>query len=351
MTLLLYGAYGYTGELIAAEAVDRGLDLIVAGRNGTKTRRVGIQQGVDSRVFDAADAAANLDGVDTVLNCAGPFTQTYEPIVEGCLDTGTHYLDITGELPVFEALAEHDREAETAGVCLLPGVSFDVVPTDCVAGHLHDRLHGATHLTLGFEAPGTVSGGTLASAIEHATGGGMIRRDGRLESVPIGEDSQEIDFGNGSRHAVRIPWGDVSTAYYTTGIKNIEVYTAMPERMARGLELTQPLSPVLETDAVTDTLQSLARKFVSGPDEDERESKRSFVWGEATDGERTISTRLVTPETYALTVDSATTAAERIEAGDAPIGYQTPSTAFDPDYILELDGVEGFFDDIRPEEP
>lgn len=350
MTLLIYGAYGYTGELIAEEAVGRELDVIVAGRNGTKTRRVGIQQGVDSRVFPADEAGENLDGVDTVLNCAGPFAETYEPIVEACLDTGTQYLDITGELPVFEALAERDRAAEQAGICLLPGVGFDVVPTDCVAGHLHDRLQWAMDLKLGFEAPGTVSGGTVASALEQATGGGAVRRGGQLESAAIGQGRAQIDFGNGSRHAVRIPWGDVSTAYYTTGIENIEVYTAMPERMAQALSLAKPLSPLLDVDVVTDTLQSLARRFVSGPDESERASKRTFVWGEATDGDRTVTTRLVTPETYALTVDAATTAAERIETGAAPIGYQTPASAFDPNFVLELDGVEGFYDDVRPDE-
>jgi len=350
MTVLLYGAYGYTGELVAEEAADRGVDLIVAGRNGTKTRRVGIQLDVESRVFDAPAAADNLDGVDTVLNCAGPFTETYEPIVDACLETGTNYLDITGELPVFEALAERDREAERAGVCLLPGVGFDVVPTDCIAGHLHDRMQGATDLTLGFEAPGTVSGGTLASAIEHAAGGGTVRRDGRLESVEIGAGNREIDFGNGPRHAVRIPWGDVSTAYYTTGIRNIEVYTAMPEGTARWLSLLGVLSPLLELDAVTTALQWLARQFVSGPDEAERASAQTFVWGEATDGERTITSRLVTPETYALTADAATTAVERIENGDPPIGYQTPTTAFDPEFVLGLESVEGFFDDVLPAE-
>ncbi|PSP37838.1 saccharopine dehydrogenase [Halobacteriales archaeon QH_2_66_30] len=303
MTLLLYGAYGYTGELIAREAVDRDLDVIVAGRNGTKTRGVGIQLGTESRVFPAAEAGDNLDGVDTVLNCAGPFVETYEPFVEACLESGTHYLDITGEFPVFDALAERDREAEKAGVCLLPGAGFDVVPTDCTAGHLHDRLQGATHLRLGFEGP---------------------------------------------KHAVRIPWGDVSTAYYTTGIENVEVYTAMPELAARAMEVSQPVSTLLSVEPVKRGLQALGRQLAAGPSETERERGRTYVWGEATDGERTVTSRLVTPETYALTVDAATTAAGRLENADADLtGYHTPATAFDPEFVLELDDVEGFFDDVE----
>ena len=351
MTHLLYGAYGYTGELIAREAVDRELDPVVAGRNGTKTRGVGIQLGTDSRVFDVEDAADNLDGIDAVLNCAGPFVETYEPLVEACLETGTHYLDITGELDVFEAVAERDREAEKAGVCLLPGVGFDVVPTDCLAGHLHDRLQGATRLRLGFEAPGTVSSGTLATVIEYAGGGGAVRRGGSIESEPIASGGRTIDFGNGPRHAVRVPWGDVSTSYYTTGIESVEVYTAVPEATARGLRLSQPASRLLSLSPVKQGLQALSRQLVSGPSEAERERERTYVWGEASDGDRTVTSRLVTPETYALTVDAATTAVQRVAAADGDLtGYQTPSTAFDPEFVLDLDGVEGFFDGELPQE-
>jgi short subunit dehydrogenase-like uncharacterized protein len=346
MTLLIYGAYGYTGELIAREAVDRGLDVVVAGRNGTKTRGVGVPLGVESRVFDAGSAAEHLDDVDTLLNCAGPFVETYEPLVSACLETGTNYLDITGELPVFEAIAERDRDAEKAGVALLPGVGFDVVPTDCLAGHLHDRLQGATHLRVGFDAPTTVSGGTVASVIEHARHGGTIRHDGALTDEPIAADSRTIDFGNGPRNAVRVPWGDVSTAYYSTGIENVEVYAAMPETAATMVRLSAPIRRLLAVEPVKRAVQSIARRFASGPSEDERESGRAYVWGEVTDGDRTLTSRLVTPESYALTVDAATTAAERFEtADDPPTGYQTPTTAFDPAFVLGLDGVEGFFDE------
>jgi short subunit dehydrogenase-like uncharacterized protein len=350
MTLLLYGAYGYTGELIAREAVDRGLDVIVAGRNGTKTRGVGVQLGVESRVFPVGEIRHNLDGIDTVLNCAGPFVETYEPVVEACLEAGTHYLDITGEFTVFEAIAERDRDAEKAGVCLLPGVGFDVVPTDCLAGHLHDRLQGATHLRLGFEGPTTVSGGTVASAVEHASAGGKIRQEGSIEEIPLAAEDRTIDFGNGPRNAVRIPWGDVSTAYYSTGIENIAVYTAVPETAARALGLLRPLSAVLSIGPVRRAMKTLGRRLAEGPSEEERETGRSYVWGEASDGDRTVTSRLVAPETYALTVDAATTAAERLEAEADLSGYQTPATAFDPEFVLELDGVEGFFDEELPAE-
>lgn len=344
MTLLLYGAYGYTGELIAREAVDRGIDLVVAGRNGTKTRGLGAELGVDSRVFDLADAPAHLDGVDVLLNCAGPFVHTHEPMVEACLETGTDYLDVTGELSVFESIAQRDREAEKADVCLLPGVGFDVVPTDCLAAHLHDRLPGATHLTLGFDAPANLSGGTLATILEQAGTSGKVRRNGSIEDVELATQPREIDFGSGPKSAIRIPWGDVSTAYYSTGIENIEVYTAVPERATRALRVTAPLRHVTQIGPVKRSLQALARQFTSGPSADERERGRAFVWGEATDGERTVTSRLVTPESYGLTVDAATTAVQRLLETELR-GYQTPATAFDPEFVLGLDHVDGFFDE------
>lgn len=346
MTLLIYGAYGYTGELIAAEAADRDLDIVVAGRNGTKTRRVGIELGVEARVFGADAAGDRLDDVDILLNCAGPFAETYEPLVEACLETGTHYLDITGEFEVFETLAERDREFEKADICVLPGVGFDVAPTDCLAGHLHDRLPGADNLRLGIDALGAVSGGTIASVIEHASGGGKVRRDGRIEDVPVAASERRIDFGRGEKHAATVPWGDVSTAYYTTGIKNVEVYMPMSEQVATVLRVSDPAATLLDIGPLKRGLQAIAKGTFSGPSEKRRESDRAFIWGEATDGDQTVVSRLETPEPYSLTVDAATTAVEKLEAMDsiAP-GYHTPASTFTPEFVLELDGVEGFYDE------
>jgi Uncharacterized conserved protein len=346
--ILIYGAYGYTGELVAREANERGLELTVAGRNGTKTRGLGVELGVDSRVFEADEVRGNLEGIDVVLNCAGPFVETYEPLVEACLETGTHYVDITGEFGVFEALAERDREAEQAGVCLLPGAGFDVTPTDCLAGHLHERLPDATHLRLGFEAHTSVSGGTLASAIEHAAAGGKTRRDGRIEDVPVAANSRTIDFGAGPRNAITVPWGDISTAYYTTGIPNIDVYVAVPPHLEPVVRASNYVAGLLAVGPVKRGLQILARTFVDGPAEQTREREQVFVWGEAENDEETVTSRLVTPETYALTVDAATSAAARLDDPDAPTGYHTPATAFDPNFVLDLDGVEGFLDEAFP---
>ena len=343
MTLLVYGAYGYTGELVAEEAVERGLDPVLAGRNATKLGRVGTRLDCETRAFSLdADPASHLDGVDVVLNCAGPFVDTAGPLASACLATETDYLDITGEIRVFESLAAHDADAADADVTLLPGVGFDVVPTDCLAAHLVDRLPDATHLALGFEPHGGLSPGTAATVAGQIGDGGAVRRDGRIASVPPAHRERRVDFGNGERTAVTIPWGDVSTAYRSTGVGNVEVYVPMPQTARRLLRGVRYLGPVLDIDPVNDLLQRAARRYVSGPDADERAAGRAFVWGEARNEEtgETAVSRLVTPETYALTVDSATTAAQRALAGDAPAGYQTPSSAFGADFVTSLDGVE-----------
>jgi len=346
MKTLIYGAYGYTGELIAREACERSLDIVVAGRNGTKTRGLGIELGVESRVFDPAEAGEHLDDIDAVLNCAGPFTATHGPIVAACLDAGAAYLDITGELSVFESLAELDRDAEEAGIPVLPGVGFDVVPTDCLACHLHDRLPTATHLRLGFEVDTTPTGGTLASALEHADAGGMIRRGGVLEQVPVASETRDIDFGNGRRNAINAPLGDVSTAYYTTGIGNIDTYVSVPERAAGFLRYTRPLTSLLRIGPLKRAIQRLLRWAASGPSDETRRTKRTYVWGEVTDGNKTVVSRLETPEPYTLTIDAATTALQRLESmTDPPTGFETPAVAFDADFVLGLDDVAGFHDE------
>ena len=344
MSLLIYGAYGYTGELIAEEAVDRDVETTVAGRDELKTEHLAERLGCDGRSLGVDDAASNLEDVDLLLNCAGPFVETYEPLVEACLETGTDYLDITGELSVFEAIAERDREAEKADVCLLPGVGFDVVPTDCLAGHLHDRLPEATELRLGFDPDGGISRGTLRSAIEHAAEGGKVRRGGDIVDSPTAHRSRRIEFGRGERNAVAIPWGDVSTAYYTTGIENVEVYAAMPKAAEKALRLGRVAMPLLEFDPVKRALKLMTQMTVSGPSARQRERGACYVWGEATDGETTVTSRLKTPEAYALTVDAATTAAQRVLEGDQ-VGFETPAAAFTPEFVLGLDGVEGFDDE------
>jgi short subunit dehydrogenase-like uncharacterized protein len=341
--LLIYGATGYTGELVARRAVALGLRPTLAGRSaegvGALARALDLPHlvvGLDDP--PALDAA--LRGHVAVLHCAGPFSRTSRPMADACLRTGVHYLDITGEIGVFEALSRRDEAAQAAGVMLLPGVGFDVVPSDCLAAHLKRRLPGATSLALAFRAIGRASRGTTATAVESAGKGGAVRRDGKIILVPAAHDSRRVDFGRGPVEVVAIPWGDVSTAYHSTGIPNITVYTYAPPRLLKLLRLGRPLAPLLAAPPVQALLRGLVRRQPPGPSAEERARGLTLLWGEAVDsaGQR-VASRMRTPEGYTLTAAAAVHIAQKTLAGEVAPGFQTPSRAYGADLVLELDGV------------
>jgi short subunit dehydrogenase-like uncharacterized protein len=275
-----------------------------------------------------------------VLHCAGPFSRTSKPMADACLRTRTHYLDVTGEVEVFEALAARDAEARGAGVMLLPGCGFDVVPSDCLAVHLKGRLPGARRLALAFAGLGRLSRGTATTAIEGLGRGGLVRRGGVLTPVPSAWKARRIDFGEGERTAVTIPLGDLSTAWRSTGIPDIELYLAASPGLRALAVAGRYLGPLLGSARVRRFLTARVRGRAPGPTEDERRRGRAFVWGEVEDGEGSrVVSRLATPEGYTFTARSAVEIVERALAGQAPPGFQTPATAYGPDLVLALDGV------------
>lgn len=342
--LLVYGAYGYTGALIVEQAIAAGLRPILSGRDTRALAEAAERHRLACRPASLDDPAAldtALDGVRAVLHCAGPFVHTARPMVDACIRRGVHYLDITGEIAVFEGIAARDAAARARGVTLLPGVGFDVVPSDCLAAHLARRLPGATHLVLAFQVSGGVSRGTATTMAENAGSPGAVRRDGRIVSVPAAWRTRQIDFGDGmSSTAVTIPWGDVSTAWYSTHIPNVEVYMAMTAAMRRGLLVSRWLGWLLSAGPVHRRLVARARARKPGPSAARRARGESRLWGEVRDAAgRTAVSRLTAPEGYTLTARTAIASARRVLAGGVPAGFQTPSRAFGADFILEQEGV------------
>jgi len=345
---MIYGANGYTGELAAREAARRGLSPILAGRNGERVRALARELGLEARVFgldDATALASELYGVSAVLHCAGPFVLTSAPMVRAALGTGAHYLDITGELTVFETVLAQGEGAKRAGVSLLPGVGFDVVPTDCLAAQLAARLPGATELDLAFYSPRAVtSRGTMKTMVESLPASGAVRRNGRIVPVPLAFDAREIDFGPpaGKRWAMTIPWGDVSTSWWSTGIPNIRVYTgASPKRIAQ-LRRLRPFVRVLGWPPVKRLLRAAIDRRAPGPSAETRDAARVYLWGEARDGAgNRAEARLSTPEAYRFTAESAVTAVQKVLAGAVAPGAWTPSKAFGEGFVREIPGVEG----------
>ncbi len=338
MTFLIYGANGYTGELIAREAVRRGLRPIVGGRSAEKVEPLARELGLESRAFPLS--APRLNGVDAVLHCAGPFVHTSGPMVQACLDAGVHYLDITGEISVFEAIMARNDVAVQRDVTLIPGVGFDVVPTDCLAAMLAARLPGATELELAFFTPkAELSRGTLKTMIESIGEGGAIRRDGRIVRVPPAYDARTIPFSCGPRMAMTIPWGDVSTAFHTTGIPNIRVYTgASPKSVAR-MRRIRSFLPLLGIKPVKRLLQSFANRR-SGPGEAARAMGRTYLWGRASNGVDEVTMTMTTPEGYAFTVLSALAAVDRLLASPRRPGSFTPAKYFGAEFVTTIEGVE-----------
>jgi short subunit dehydrogenase-like uncharacterized protein len=342
--ILIYGANGYTGALVAERAVERGLKPVLAGRNSAAVAEVAARLGLEYVIADLAEPAAldaALAGRRVVIHCAGPFIHTAPAMVAACLRMGVHYLDITGEITVFEALHARDAEARAAGVMVLPGAGFDVVPSDCLAAHLARRLPDATHLTLAFRAISRVSHGTALTALEHMHTGGAVRRNGVITAVPAGHATREVDFGRGPTPVTAIPWGDVSTAYYSTGIPNIEVYMALPASARRMMRFGGLAGTLLAIPPVRAALRAFVRRRPPGPNAAERARGLSLLWGEARtppSGQR-VQARLRTPEGYTLTAHTAVLLAEKILAGNAKPGFQTPALAYGPDLILEVEGV------------
>jgi short subunit dehydrogenase-like uncharacterized protein len=341
---LLYGAYGFTGQLIAEEATRRGMAPVVAGRRADAVQEVADRFDLDAAVFDldSPDALARqLEGYDAVVLAAGPFSRTSAPVVQACLRSGAHYLDITGEVAVFEAVFRRDAEARERNVALLPGVGFDVVPTDCLAASLKAALPDATHLELAFAGLGSTSPGTAKTMVEGLPHGGALRREGRIVQVPPAYDVKEIPFRDKPRMAVTIPWGDVSTAYHSTGIPNIRVYMALPPQLIRGTKLMRPFRKLLGAGPVQSALKAWVERNIEGPDAHTRAVAKAQVWGLVRDDAgRTVEGTLVTPESYHLTALTAVEAVRRLLEEPRRKGALTPSLAFGADFIQGFEGVD-----------
>ena len=341
---LIYGANGYTGELIAREAVRRGLRPILAGRRREPIEALAAELELPSRVFELDEPGVldeGLNGAEAVLHCAGPFVRTSQPMAEACLRTHTHYLDITGEIPVIEHIRNLDSAAREAGVVLVPSVGFDVVPSDCLAARLAASLPDATHLDLAFSSErGGISRGTMISMVEAAPNFGAVRQHGKSVPVPFAFDVRQIEFSCGKRWAMTIPWGDIVTAFVTTGIPNIRVYAGTPHRVVARARSLRLLLPALGLRPVKHLLQGWIGRKVTGPDAETRSTGRTHLWGEVrNEAGDTRTATLETPEGYSLTATSAVECLRRILEGAVEAGFHTPAQAFGTYFVDELPGV------------
>lgn len=344
---MIYGANGYTGRLIARRAVSLGMYPLLAGRDRASLERLANELDCQMRIFSlesASKMAEQLADVDLVLNCAGPFVQTAEHLIEACLQSGTHYLDITGEWNVIEHAASQGEQAKRAGIVVIPAVGFDVVPSDCLAKQLANALPDATRLELAFRihtSGAALSPGTANTMLSQLGQGTFARIDGQIQRLDDPWQAVKIPFASGERSAVAISWGDIASAFHSTGIPNIRVYQPVSKSQIRKLQRWNWLLPVVAWSPI----QWLGRKWIKrnipGPAEQQRQQSHSEFWGRVTnDACRSVEGTLSTPEGYTLTSHTAVETARRVLAGEVSPGFHTPAMALGGQYIEQFDGVK-----------
>lgn len=342
--IVVYGSYGYTGTLIVELCKSLNLQVVLAGRNRDSLSRQSKATGYPFEVVDCGDEAGLrqlLEPATVVIHCGGPFKHTARAMAEACMATRTHYTDITGEHQVFEQLAAMDARAKSADIMVMPGTGFDVVPSDCLAAHLKARLPSATHLQLAFASSGAgASRGTRKTSVESLVDGAWIRKENRLAPIRFGSRIMDVDFGSFRVKTLCIPWGDISTAWRSTGIPNIEVYMGVTDKMIQTARMSNYFRWALRIPFVMRYVMNKLDLKSPGPSQDRREQGKSFFWGRVTNaaGEERTS-RMVTQNGYSLTALTAVGIAQKILAGNFKIGYQTPSTAYGVDLILEVPGT------------
>ncbi|MBI5927852.1 MAG: saccharopine dehydrogenase NADP-binding domain-containing protein [Chloroflexi bacterium] len=341
---MLYGAYGYTGELVADEALKRGHKPILAGRSAEKLIPLAERLGLEYRVVALDDPAAlqkALSEVDLVFHAAGPFIHTASPMLDACVETGTHYVDITGEIAVFRKTFKCDEAARQKNIVLVSGVGFDIIPTDCLSSYVASQVPGAIELEIAFQAISQVSAGTTKSSLEGAGKGGWVRRDGQLTPYHLGKGAKQIRFSHGKqRWVMPIPWGDLETAYRATGIPNITTYMSYHPRMIRMVKMFSPVFPyLLALKPVRGLIRTYIEKRITGPDEQLRQSGKSYIWAKAADKNGDFKEAwLETMEAYQFTAVGGVRCVEKIFE-QHPVGALTPSQAFGADFVLEIEGT------------
>lgn len=321
------------------------LKPILAGRNRHAIEALATQHQLNFHIVALDDRGAlnaMLKGVTVVLNAAGPFKYTAFPLLEACLETGTHYLDITGEMEVFEMAKQYHAPATEAGIMVMPGVGFDVVPTDCLGLFLQNLLPEANQLKLAFASTGGgVSHGTATTMLEGLGEGGAVREYGKIVKKPLGHKGFWVDFGAKKLFVMSIPWGDVSTAFHTTGIPFIETYTGIPPKIYKMLKWQPLYNWALRTSFVRKQIKKKIDAREAGPDAATRAQSKSLVWGQAKSSKgNKVEARLIGPDGYTMTAHTSLLILQKVLDGDFTTGYQTPASAYGADLILEVPGVE-----------
>lgn len=339
---MIYGAYGYTGSLIAQEAVRRGHRPVLAGRSRSRLAPLAERLGLEwvAVPLEETEALARAVGqVALVLHAAGPFVVTAAPMQQACLAAGTHYLDITGELPVFRQTYALEAAARERGIALVSGAGFDVIPTDCLARYVAGQVPGATTLETAVATHSRTTVGTTRSALGMLGEGVPVRQEGKLRHIPLGAGVRRVRFADKERSCLPVPWGDLEAAYRSTGIPNITAYLAANAGVLAALRVAGgPACRLLRLQAVARAADWLARRVARGPDEATRLREHSHLWARAAGPEGEAQAWLETLEPYRFTAVAGVLAVECI-LRDRPVGALSPAQALGADFVLRVEGT------------
>ena len=341
---LIYGANGYSAQLAIEKAMAQGLKPILAGRNKAAIEALAKQFDLPCRVFDLSNIdliAQQLADVAIVSHCAGPFSATAEPMMKACIKAGTHYTDITGEGSVFETAQGLHADAKKAGVVLMGGVGFDVIPTDCMANFLHQKMPDATQLTMGFDGKMSLSPGTSKTMVESIPKGMAVRRNGKIKWVGRGFEMRTIDFGLGPKLASVITWGDIYTAYWQTKIPNISVY--LPFRGSKMEIILFPLIKLMMSIPFINKRAMEKAGRAKGPNATKRAGNHISVWGEIKNSSgKTVTASIKVPDGYTVTMDGILITAKFLQEYKGKGGCYTPSQLMGHTLVEQLPGAASF---------
>jgi short subunit dehydrogenase-like uncharacterized protein len=342
-SVLVYGATGFTGRLVVRGLLEAGIEPILCGRSEPAVKAMGreLRLRAVTAVLEEADVIYEaLRGCRVLVNAAGPFGATVPRLVAACLRAGVHYLDISGEVDALENVARMHKEAVDAGVMLMPGVGFDVVPSDCLGLYVVRRLPDARKLTIAVSGLELMSRGSARTMAAELAKGVRVRRDSQLTTVRAGALERGFDFGDGGRACTAVSWGDVATAYYTTGVPDVEVYFEATPMIRSTLAASRALGPMLGTSAWQTWLRTMVELLPDGPPESERRRCRAAIVAEAlTADNRRVAARLSLPEAYTFTAMASAAITARVLRGDVERGFQTPARLYGPDLVLAFPGV------------
>lgn len=338
---MIYGANGYTGRLIAEAAVARGEFPVLAGRNREAVRSLAEQLGCPWTAFappDASDGLLAVPNLRTVVNCAGPFSQTAFQLASACVLAAVHYLDVSGEVLVLQRVFSLHERAKRAGCVVMPGVGY--AHSDCLAVSVAESVGQATSLTLAFRGFGRASRGTARTAVEDLAQGGFLVRNSRLIPACEAQVRQAIPFASGTRHAASVTWGDLAIALRSTASSEITVFTEMPRTVAWLSPLLGLTKALLRWRWVRRGVERAVDRYASGPEPQERMRGAMEYWASATSATgQTVRRTMTTPNIYTLTADIVLEAVGRLASGTTLAGAVTPASAFGVDFLSALPGI------------